>query len=182
MMRKGLIAALIILGMILSPVSAADWPVFHGDEQHTGYAKEPSDFSAKTWYLSIGGIKSSPAIFNKVAYIGSLDGRLYAVNLETGSVVWSYKTEGAIVSSPVVVNGTVFVGSWDGYLYAIDTDTGDLEWKFKTGNRIESSPAVSGTPSILDLMTAGYTLWTETMAPRSGSSTPGTPLNHHPSL
>ena len=52
---------------------------------------------------------------NGVAYIGSSDGNLYALNASTGAKLWSYAGPGG-ESSPVVVNGVVYAtGS---YVYA----------------------------------------------------------------
>jgi polyvinyl alcohol dehydrogenase (cytochrome) len=47
---------------------------------------------------------------------GSDDHHLYALNGDTGAVLWSYATGGAIDSGPAVSNGRVYFGSSDGYL------------------------------------------------------------------
>ena len=118
--------------------------MFHENAQRTGYLDQPADFTPTVWYFSTqGSIKSSPAILNKVAYFGSSDGHIYAVNLEDGTKLWDYKTDGAVVSSPSISGDYLYVGSKDGYLYAQDIKNGDVKWKYKTGNSLESSPLVS---------------------------------------
>ena len=52
-------------------------------------------------------------------YVGSEDGRLYAVDAATGKKLWDIITGGRITSSPAVADGTVYIGSYDGNLYAI---------------------------------------------------------------
>ncbi len=37
---------------------------------------------------------SSPAIDNEMAYIGSANGRLYGINLQTGAIQWEFQTTG----------------------------------------------------------------------------------------
>jgi len=88
--------------------------------------------------------ESSPAIADGVLYIGSVDGRLYALDADAGgALLWSYTTEDSITSSPAVAEGVVFIGSSDSNLYAIDARTGGLLWNFTTGDQIIGNPAVA---------------------------------------
>ena len=87
---------------------------------------------------------SSPAIADGVVYIGSLDGRLYALDARTGEEKWSFKTDGRVYSSPAIAGSMVYFGSGDGRLYALDARTGQEKWRFKTDGGVNSSPAVAG--------------------------------------
>ena len=60
-------------------------------------------------------IESSSAIgANGTVYIGSNDGKLYAVNGMTGAKIWELQTGDIIRSSPAIgADGTVYVGSYD---------------------------------------------------------------------
>src|SRR5437899_13665 len=43
------------------------------------------------WSFRTGGnVDSSPTVVNGVVYVGSEDGRVYALNASTGAKVWSY--------------------------------------------------------------------------------------------
>jgi hypothetical protein len=64
------------------------------------------------------GTHSAPAIADSVVYIGSLDGNLYALDLATGSVLWSWNLKTPISSSAAISGNMVFVGACDGHLYA----------------------------------------------------------------
>lgn len=94
---------------------------------------------------------SSPAVDRGLAYFGSGDGNLYALDAQTGQLKWKVDTQDVVHSSPALADGVVYVGSWDSYLYALDAATGQEKWKFKTGEDktnynqvgIQSSPAVS---------------------------------------
>jgi outer membrane protein assembly factor BamB len=95
---------------------------------------------------------SSPVVSAGTVFVGSGDGRVYALDAGTGAETWRFQTGDVVHSSPAVENGTVFVGSWDSHLYALDEKTGRERWRFKTGEDqetfnqvgIQSSPAVSG--------------------------------------
>ena len=50
----------------------------------------------------------------RVVYVGSYDGKVYALNAATGALEWSYATGSEEDSSPVVVNGVVYVGFYYG--------------------------------------------------------------------
>jgi eukaryotic-like serine/threonine-protein kinase len=69
-------------------------------------------------YPVVGSISNSPVVANGVVYVGSEDHSLYALDAQSGKLLWSYKTGNYILTSPAVVNGVVYIGSGDGRLYA----------------------------------------------------------------
>ena len=60
------------------------------------------------------------AVRNKVI-IGSMDGKLYQIDISTGKVVTQYEVGASISSTCAVSNGWIFVGCEDGSLYAFST-------------------------------------------------------------
>ena len=62
----------------------------------------------------------SPAVAGDTVYAGLPDGRVYALDADTGEERWNHLGPRSVVSSPAVVDGTVYVGSNDGNLYALD--------------------------------------------------------------
>ncbi|MFE7236313.1 PQQ-binding-like beta-propeller repeat protein [Streptomyces sp. NPDC057596] len=85
---------------------------------------------------------SSPAVVAGTVYIGSGDGKIYALDAATGTKKWTYTTGGSVYSSPAVDGGTVYVGSWDHKVYALDATTGSRKWAYTTGNAVKGLPAV----------------------------------------
>jgi len=81
---------------------------------------------------------------NKIVYIGSDDGNLYAIDAASGVQRWKFETGGAIRSSPTTAHGRVYVGSGDGSLYAIDSATGSLKWMYAFNYPVNCCPTVSG--------------------------------------
>lgn len=63
-------------------------------------------------------------------YVGSKDGRLYALNSD-GTLLWSYVAENSLRASPMVIEATshVAIGCLDSDLYVF-TSSGDLAWRY----------------------------------------------------
>jgi len=83
-------------------------------------------------------------------FVGILDGRLAALDAETGDVVWETLTVDqdlpyTITGAPRIVKGKVMIGNGGaeygvrGYVSAYDTESGELAWRFYTvpGNPAE---------------------------------------------
>jgi outer membrane protein assembly factor BamB len=109
-----------------------------------------------------GPIASSASIVGTTAYVGSWDGYEYAINTQTGAVIWKQflgtttdpgcdPVNIGITSSAAVVNGVLYVGGGGAYWYALDPTTGDILWKVYTGDNSQagahynwSSPLILG--------------------------------------
>lgn len=83
------------------------------------------------------------AIWQDKVYVGTLDGRLVALNIKDGSVVWEKLTVDpqqayVITGAPRVAKGMVFIGNSGadlavrGYVTAYDAETGNQKWRFYT--------------------------------------------------
>jgi Serine/threonine protein kinase len=124
--------------------------------------------SHRPWaYPTTDSVTSSPAVVGGTVYIGSNDGKVYALEIATGSVRWTYRTGGVVGSSPAVVDGTVYIGSNDGRVYALDATTGAPRWAYSTGGMVFGSPSVvGGTVFIGSKDHKVYALEATTGAPR----------------
>jgi len=91
---------------------------------------------------------SSPAIgLDGTIYVGSNDGKLYAIN-SNGTQRWNFTAGDWVISSPAISSdGTIYFGSEDNNLYAINSD-GTEKWRYSTGNSIISSPAISSDGTV----------------------------------
>jgi outer membrane protein assembly factor BamB len=96
------------------------------------------------WRTQAGGtIQSSPATDDERVYFGALDGKIYCLDLYSGTKLWDFQTGSEVVSSPAVSGDTVYVGSCDSTLYALDVTDGSEAWSFRTGGAILSHPTVA---------------------------------------
>jgi len=108
---------------------------FRGNTQHTGvyYTRDVRANPELLWsFKTEGKVVSSPTILRGVAYVGSYDGHLYAVNAKSGELIWKFKTGGELKSTPAVWNDTVYFASQDGVFYAVSAHSGHLKWSFRT--------------------------------------------------
>jgi|GEM_PF-806313 len=128
----------------------AVWPKFRCDSANAGRSEIKACATGRlNWSVQTQGyVESSAAIAGDgTAYIGSSDGKLYAIN-SNGTIRWTYATGAGIDSSPAIgANGDVYIGSYDGYLYCIQPN-GKLEWKYGVGNMIWSSPCLGTDGSV----------------------------------
>ena len=83
------------------------------------------------------------ALYGNNAYVATLDGRLIALDQDTGSVVWEKMTvpdqdNYTITGAPRIARGLVLIGSGGaeykarGYIAAFDAGTGDEVWRWHT--------------------------------------------------
>ena len=84
------------------------------------------------------------AIWGNKVFLGALDGRLIALNKDTGAVVWSKQTTEVgkpytITGAPRIVKGKVIIGNGGaefgvrGYFSAYAVETGEMVWRFFSG-------------------------------------------------
>jgi len=71
---------------------------------------------------------------------GSADGRIYIIDVETGTQVWSVRTDNTIYTIPLVLDETAYIGSTDKYLYALDLEQRKVKKKVYAGGKIVSPP------------------------------------------
>jgi quinohemoprotein ethanol dehydrogenase len=83
------------------------------------------------------------AVWRGRVYVGTLDGRLVALDAGTGRVDWEVLTvdpelDYTITGAPRVARGLVFIGNGGGefgvrgYFSAYDAETGEMKWRFYT--------------------------------------------------
>jgi len=98
------------------------------------------------WRTPVGGfVSSSLALANGTAYLGSYDRRLYALDMNTGAVRWSYLMGDEVrASSPAVAqDGSVFIGSYDRTIHQVNAD-GTLRRTYAGANWYRSSVLLAG--------------------------------------
>ena len=95
-------------------------------------------------YTCCDEVNRGVAVWEGMVYVGSLDGRLFGLDAETGEVIWEEDTiifkDRAYTSSgaPEVAGDVVVIGNagadYDarGYVSAYDLKTGEFKWRFFT--------------------------------------------------
>jgi quinohemoprotein ethanol dehydrogenase len=141
------------------------------------------------WLLHIccGFVNRGVAVWDGKVYVGTLDGRLIAIDAKDGKQIWSVQTTDrsrayAITGAPIVVKGKVIIGNagaeYDvrGYITAYDAETGDQDWRFYT---VPGNPADGFENDAMDM--AAKT-WTGDWWTNGGGATVWSSFSYDPEL
>ncbi|WP_022962433.1 PQQ-dependent dehydrogenase, methanol/ethanol family [Halopseudomonas pelagia] len=104
---------------------------------------DPQVNKAKGRHACCDAVNRGVALWQGKVYVGTLDGRLIALDAKTGKLVWSEQTTDnrqpyTITAAPRVVKGMVMIGNGGaefgvrGYFSAYDAETGEMKWRFYT--------------------------------------------------
>ena len=98
------------------------------------------------WHTDISAIEFKTGLFDhrksamlsggvtageKNIFIGTEDGGLFALNAQTGKLVWKSQVEGEIIAAPAVDSGIVVVNTVSGVVKAFDANTGKQKWRIE---------------------------------------------------
>ena len=124
----------------------APWSVVHALDARSGELiwtydpKVPPTWARKA---CCDVVNRGAAVWKGRVYVGTLDGRLVAIDAASGKRVWETNTIDrslpyTITGAPRVVKGKVLIGNGGaeygvrGYVSAYDAESGDLSWRFYT--------------------------------------------------
>jgi outer membrane protein assembly factor BamB len=116
----------------------------------------------RLWKASIGdgsgrsGIRLAPAYADGKLYLASVDGKLAALDANTGKTIWrdDTRTQGwfgfghkhypdALYAGGPAVNGDLLVvGTLDGHVYGMDAATGKQRWAATVSDEVVSPPVI----------------------------------------
>jgi eukaryotic-like serine/threonine-protein kinase len=167
--RQLLIFILSVISIIAKSQSESCWPVFRGDPALTGVTKSSLPDEIKIlWTFSSGDqFKSSPVVCHGRIVVASMDGTLYAVDMN-GEKVWTFKSESGFEAPATIHGNHVFVGDMGGIVQCLDLNTGEALWQFKTDGQIMGSPVVYTWHNKEILMFGSYDYFLYALDPESG--------------
>lgn len=99
--------------------------------------------------------RSQPIVMGNTVYVGSQDGTIYALDLESGCARWTFDADaevrsGLTIESARTVNGDsrphAFFGDFRGNVYALDAGSGELVWKSKLEDH--HNVTITGSPKL----------------------------------
>lgn len=165
-----------------SKVHAVD--VRKGELLWTYDPKVPKEWGEK---VCCDVVNRGVAIYKNKIYVGSLDGRLIALNAKTGEKEWEVLTVDqskpySITGAPRIVKGKVIIGNGGadlgvrGYLTAYDAMTGKEEWRFYC------VPGNPDEPFESEAMKVAAKTWTGEWWKYGGGGTPWDAMAFDPEL
>ncbi len=145
----------------LTPPLGGNWGL-QPDNQRTITAATAgltgSDFAGlqPRWAVRFPGAnraRSQPAIAGGLMFVGSHNGRVYALDENTGCQVWSYQAAGEVRTGIVVspwsgddTSTSLYFGDVLGNVYGLDARTGSQLWRIRADDHPNAT--ITGTPSL----------------------------------
>jgi outer membrane protein assembly factor BamB len=133
--------------------------MFRGDPANRATGSSgPTNLALKWKFETNGLVISSPTLVDGVAYVGSQDKNIYALDADTGNKIWNFATDFRVRSSPAVVDGKVYTGADDGNIYCLNAEDGTQLWKTPAGGitmlsgeeyRQKAVPHIRSSPTVV---------------------------------
>ncbi len=136
-----------------------------------------------------GLVNRGVAAYQGKIYVGTLDGRLIALDARTGKPIWSVQTfdktqRYSITGAPRIVKGRVLIGNGGaefgvrGYLTAYDAQSGKLAWRFYL---VPGDPSKGPDHAASDsVMAMARNTWSGTWWTGGGGGTPWDSIVYDP--
>ncbi len=104
------------------PARGDEWLIGRGDGRLSGSRQvELPDEMTLRWRFPTGdAVRGTPVVRDGRVYAGSLDGRLYVLDLIDGSLVASFDVGAGIEGSPLLVESSVLFGTEEGAVFSVD--------------------------------------------------------------
>lgn len=160
----------VLLSLVSSHLSAADWPTRARTMSRSAFV--PDELPLDEGHLNLKWkrffgerieVEMEPTVVGDTVFIGIMNGKLYALNKETGATKWVFTASGPITDTPTLfyvdTQLRIVFGALDGKVYCLDASTGSEQWGYQTGGPIMSTPSVyDGTVFIGSLDKTFYAL------------------------
>ena len=166
---RGMEATPIVVDGVMYVTSA--WSIVYALDAKTGarlWTFDPEVDKARGQKACCDVVNRGVAIWKGKVIVGTIDGRLIALNAKTGESVWSVVTVDqskpyTITGAPRVIKGRVIIGNGGadygvrGYVTAYDAETGQQDWRFFTTPNPEKKP--DGVASDVFFAKTGNATW-----------------------
>jgi outer membrane protein assembly factor BamB len=132
-----------------APVDAPIAGPLHWDSGWLVASVEPTSVLAlrasdggRLWQSDIGArLQAPPALAGDRLYLALQDGRLIAVELQTGKLLWT-RAFSEPVTGILPLEDRLFAGSRDNFFYCLAAEDGTTRWMQRTGADIAGTPVI----------------------------------------
>ena len=166
------------------------WSVVNAIDARTGkvlWRYDPAVPKDHAKFVCCDVVNRGVALYKDKVYVGTIDGRLIAIDRKTGAPVWSVQTtpkDGpyAITGAPRVAGGKVVIGNAGseyavrGFVSAYDANTGALAWKTYL------VPGDPSKPFEQEALRQAAATWSGEWYKAGGGASPWDPIVYDPSL
>ncbi|MGE5565066.1 MAG: PQQ-dependent dehydrogenase, methanol/ethanol family [Parcubacteria group bacterium] len=165
--ERGIEATPIVADGVMYTTSS--WSIVRAFDAKTGkllWTYDPKVARATDVKACCDAVNRGVALWKGKVYVGTLDGRLEALDAKTGKRLWSVVTVDqskpyTITGAPLVVKDRVLIGNGGaelgvrGYVSAYDADTGKLAWRFYAVPSTKQRDNAA-SDNVLDMMRATW--------------------------
>jgi polyvinyl alcohol dehydrogenase (cytochrome) len=154
-----------VIGALAVTLSAS-WTSYQHDQTHTGFSGESKIGTsnaaslAQAWSFTTGDlVTGTPLVADGVVYIGSWDGRMYALRERDGSIVWTFnngtlrvdscQTTYGIDSTAALSGGKLYFGTGLAQLVSLNAANGQLVWRSQLADPNQAFH-IWGSPLVFD--------------------------------
>jgi polyvinyl alcohol dehydrogenase (cytochrome) len=140
---------------------SSGWNGWGNDVSNSRYQPKPGITAAEIPNLKLkwafgfpGGSMAygNPVVVGGRVFVGSDNGKFYALDANSGCMYWSYEAGGGIRAAPTVAKAgsqtAVYFGDLKGNMFALDAVTGELIWKKQVDDH--KFARVTGAPKLHD--------------------------------
>jgi quinohemoprotein ethanol dehydrogenase len=185
---RGLEATPLVSDGVLFTTSA--WSVVYAIDGRQGtvlWRYDPAVPKEHAKFVCCDVVNRGVALYHGRVYVGTIDGRLIALDSRSGSPVWTVQTtpkDGpyAITGAPRIVKGRVVIGNAGsefaarGFVSAYDAETGALAW------RTYLVPGDPSKPFESDALRRAAPTWSGQWWKGGGGASPWDPIVYDPAL
>ncbi|MBT3390770.1 MAG: PQQ-binding-like beta-propeller repeat protein [Chloroflexi bacterium] len=127
-----------------TPALSEDRMLYIGTFANTMIALD-ADNGGELWHFDAQDwVWGGPAINGDALYFGDLSGAFYALDRQTGEMLWKVAPgTGSIVDTPLVVDDMIYFTAEEGLLVAVQAD-GSISWQKTFEGNTYASPAAAG--------------------------------------
>lgn len=166
------------------------WSVVYALDARTGkvlWRHDPAARKDHDKFMCCGVVNRGVALYRGRVYVGTMDGRLVALDEKSGEQVWSVQTTPvdsaySITGAPRIAGGMVIIGNAGseyavrGYVSAYDAMTGALKW------RTYMVPGDPSKPFESDALRRAAATWSGEWWKGGGGASPWDPIVYDPAL
>lgn len=98
--------------------------------------------------------RSQPTVDGDTVYVGSQSGAVYAIDLHSGCLRWSFKADAEVRAAVSIEHGAssgethLYVGDTNGNLYALNAKDGSLRWRSSLADHKDVT--ITGSPKLFE--------------------------------
>lgn len=120
------------------------WALERRTPLNNGFTPDPAPWPQRlAWtYKTSGRLLAAPAVDEQQVYLATTDGRIVALDQDSGQLLWTYRTSVPSSSTPALADDLVITAVRPGRVLALDRRSGEKQWEADLRQPILASPIV----------------------------------------